>query len=355
MVQNFIAQSENIESMLVATLGAEEFNKEISRILSEYADMIDRRAAIYILGIEKGVVQKRRKQIESFQELEEGLSGITFRAVVQRVFVPFESKMHRTLRALISDEKGGEKVIVLWDERVDDALSNRIEEGDTLIVENAYYRNGELQAGQYSAVKIDKKDKVMPLSKVSDGKCNVMVRLVSPLVVRTYTRDNQERKMATGFVADDTGRVRFVAWNGAVATVEGAKAGDVLRIRSALFKNGELHINEFSQVDLNPEGQIVLNRVEEVFEGVPCAYSCTVISALESNGRLYIVSRTEEKDIKVLVQEDAVRQFIGSLSPDIEIATAGLLKLKSLVGKECILEGKMNGNGIFECTRMIEA
>ncbi len=354
MTHSFLAMSENLEKTLKDTLSASDFDKELAKIMSDYADMIDRRAAIYIMGIEKGLVQKRKKSIESFLELTEDEPSVTFKAVVQKMFVPFESRMHRSVRVLLTDGKGGEKVIVFWDARVDEALSKRLEQGDALIVENAYYRNNELHAGQYSAITIDKKNKIMPLSKVTDGKCNVAVRLASVPGIRAYLRSGEEKQMASGFMADDTGRVRFVAWNEAVGKLDTAKVGDVLRIHGALFKNSELHINEFSQVELNPDGCIVLNRVEEVFDGMKCAYLCKVISAFENNGWLYLVSRNDDKDIKVLVRDDAVRKLIGSLSPDIEIPTAGLLRLKALIGKECVLEGRMSENGIFECTAIIE-
>lgn len=354
MLQNFIAQSANIERKLADILGPAGLEKELSKVMSDYADMIDRRAAIYILGIEKGLVQKRKRLIESFSELTEDESSVSFRAMVQRVFVPFESKMHRTMRVLLTDGKCGEKVIVLWDAKVDEVLKQKLEEGDMLVVENAYYRGGELHAGQYSALIIDKKNKIMPLSKVVDGKCNVAVRLVGPLGVRTYVRNGAEKQMASGFVADDSGRVRTVVWNGAVEKLSNAKVGDVLRIHNAVFRNGELHINEFSDIEISPEGCIVLNRIEEVFDGIRCAFTGKIISVFEQGGWLYIVLRSESKDLKVLVKEEAVRALVGTLSPDIEASTAGLLKLKSLIGKGCIVEGRMVESGIFECIRIIE-
>ncbi|MEM3364466.1 MAG: hypothetical protein QXS93_03080 [Candidatus Micrarchaeia archaeon] len=352
MTSSFLKLPEGLEASLRDKLGA-AFESELAKVMADYADMIDRKAALYILGIEHGLVQKRKKSIVSFTELSEDEQSVSFSARVQKVFVPFESRQHRTLRILLSDSKGGEKVLVLWDTKVDEALSKRLEQGDTLIIDNAYYRNGELHAGQYSALTVDKKDKITPLSKVTDGRCNVAVRLVSPVGTRTYIRNNEEKQMASGFVADDTGRVRFVAWNGAVAKISDAKVGDVLRVYGALFKNGELHINEFSRVELNPEGCIVLSRVEEVFDGVRCAFTGKIISAFDSDGRLYIVSRTDNKDVKVFVGANALKGIIEGLSPDIDIQVAGLLKLKSLIGKECILEGKMDENGVFECTSLI--
>ncbi|MCX8199924.1 MAG: hypothetical protein N3G76_00460 [Candidatus Micrarchaeota archaeon] len=352
MTNQFAKLPEGLESALRERLGA-ALDTELAKVMSDYADMIDRKAALYILGIEHGIVQKRKKSIELFSELSGDEQGVSFRALVQKVFVPLESRQHRTLRALLSDGGGGEKVIVLWDAHVDSALSSGLEQGDTLIVENAYYRNGELHAGQYTAVSIDKKNKIMPLSKITDGRCNVAVRLASPIGIRTYIRNNEQKQMCSAFVADDTGRVRMVGWDGAVARLSSAAVGDVLRIRGALFRNGELHVNDFSQVEVNPQGCIVLNRIEEVFDGMKCAFIGKIISAFENGGWLYVVSRTDNKDIKVLVGSGALRGLLGVLSPDIDINVAGLLKLKSLVGRECIFEGKMGGNGIFECASLI--
>ncbi|GEM_PF-3136510 len=352
MTQGFIKMSDSLEKALMEKLG-DKFEEELKRVISDYAEMIDRRAALYILGIDNGLVQQGKKSIALFTELSDDNSSITFSAGVVRVFLPLEGRMHKSLRVLVVDSANNEKVLVFWDAKVDEVQAQRIEPGDMLSVENAYYKNGELHAGQYSKVAIDKKNKITPLAHVTDGKCNVAVRLLEKLSVRTYMRNDAEKRMASGWVADYSGRVRIVVWNEAVGKFDTAVAGDVLRIHNAIFKNGELHINEFANVEINPEGCAVLARPEDVVAGYIGAFSGTITSTAMQGDWLSLVARTDSKDIKIVLLEKSLDSLIGgALSPDISRAVAGYTKLKSLLGKECIFEGRMNENGVFECGRI---
>lgn len=344
--------SDEIERKLRQNLG-DRFDSALDEILARYANMIDRKAAMYILAIDEGIIKRESRELRTFNERPPQNSSVSFEGVVERVFVPFESKSHKTMRVLLGDDKGGELVLVAWDDLVDNLINKKLGKGDRLSVRGAYYRNGEAHAGGYTKVSITKKDRITALSQVTDGRCNVAVRLVSDINVREYVRNDEQKVMATGWVEDATGRVRFIAWGVAVDKISSAKQGDVLRIFSGLFKNGELHINDYSKVEINPDDCIVLTMVSNLREGVKAAYTSKIISVLMENSNLCCVTRSDDRDIKVVLLDSAKRNLIrGELSPDINLNTASFIKLKSFVGKDCIIEGILNSNGIFECSRI---
>ncbi|MGB9635232.1 MAG: hypothetical protein ACPL0A_02020, partial [Candidatus Micrarchaeia archaeon] len=74
----------------------DKFDEKIDSILSSYAYMIDRNAAIYIAAVENGLVKTKKRSIASFSELDGDESGISFSARVEKVYLPFESKSHKT-------------------------------------------------------------------------------------------------------------------------------------------------------------------------------------------------------------------------------------------------------------------
>ncbi len=352
MIQGYVKMSEDTEHKLRQKLG-ENFDSALEDVLKRYANLIDRKAALYILAIDNGIIKRESKHLKSFSEHVPENSSVSFEGVVERVFVPFESKSHKTMRVLLADGAGGELVLVAWDDLVDKLVNKRLDRGDRIFVRGAYYRNGEAHAGGYAKVEITKKDRVTPLSQVVDGRCNVAVRIVSDINIREYVRNDEQKVMANGWVEDMTGRVRFVAWGDAVDFISQAKQGDVIRVRDGLFKNGELHINSYSKVEINPDDCLVLTRASNLREGLRAAYSSKIISVMEENSNLCCITRSDDRDVKVVMLDSAQRGLVGDeLSPDIDLKVAAHLKLKSLIGKVCIFSGVLNSNGIFECSRM---
>jgi len=348
-MHGFLSKSGEVEKRLHEMLG-DEFDAELQRVMQEYAEMISRSAAVYILGSEKGLVRKKKVELASFAQLPDDGASASFKAEVLRVFVPLESKMHRTLRTLVKDNEGREKVLVLWDAKVDEALRRQLRQGDRLEVDNAHFRNGEFHAGMYSSVLLDKGDKPVPLMELKDGRCIIAVRIVSGISARAYMKDGEERQMASCWVSDGTGRVRMLLWNDAVGRFDAANPGSAVKVAGAIFRNGELHVNEFSEVTLDPVDVHIFLSPEDILAGVPGAFEAKLISVYIEGGVLCAVARSESKDIKAVFSRDALaRLFRGELSPDIDLNVASLLKLKSMLGAPVSLEGRMNENGVFEC------
>lgn len=92
---------------------------------------------------------------------------------------------------------------------------------------------------------------------VSDMKrVNVVGKVINLSPVRTFTRNNQESKVANFIIADETSNTRVVLWdiNHIVMIEEGKiKPESVVEISNANVKGDEIHLGSFSELKLSNE------------------------------------------------------------------------------------------------------
>ncbi len=78
---------------------------------------------------------------------------------------------------------------------------------------------------------------------------------------RQFSSGGREGKVASLQLADETGGIRAVLWNGQADNVKDISVGDVVKVKSAYVRerNGlkELHLNDRSAVMVNPPGETV--------------------------------------------------------------------------------------------------
>ncbi|MHA1860589.1 MAG: hypothetical protein ACTSVF_05820 [Candidatus Asgardarchaeia archaeon] len=319
---------------------------EVDRVRKEYADMISPCTAVYILAVENGLISNEKKEVESFSELKSGDSNVWISVRVANVFQPLVGKKHKSLRLLASDGRT-EAMVVFWDDKVDDILKKRPEKGDILHIANGYFRDGLLHVGQYGKIEVEKKDGFKKLINITDGKCNVCVRIVEKVEIRTYRKDGEERRMATTWVADDTDRVRMVFWGKSTDKAEHLSIGDVICVKNAVFRNGELHLTSSTFIEINPENIIVVNRPEDIrdFTG---ALEGTIISYKIENGWVRVNMRTKTKDLVGMISSLDFRNIVnGSIPIDISDDTVCRIILKKVVGHRLVFKGRFNENGVF--------
>lgn len=79
--------------------------------------------------------------------------------------------------------------------------------------------------------------------------------------IREFTSQKGPGKVASFLLGDETGLIRVVLWNDQIDLLNKFKQGDTLRISGATSRdnNGrkELHLNDNSKVEINPEGEKV--------------------------------------------------------------------------------------------------
>ncbi|HIG97897.1 TPA: hypothetical protein HA231_00525 [Candidatus Woesearchaeota archaeon] len=78
---------------------------------------------------------------------------------------------------------------------------------------------------------------------------------------RSFTANGKEGRVASIQVADETGSIRIVLWNEKADNAKLAKAGDIIKVKSAYVRerNGisELHLGDRSTILINPPGESV--------------------------------------------------------------------------------------------------
>lgn len=86
----------------------------------------------------------------------------------------------------------------------------------------------------------------------------VVGKIVRKYELRTFEVSGRSGKVASLMFADETGKMRLVMWGSANEKFESMKEGDVLKVKGAYVRENnnftELHSNDRSVVEINPEG-----------------------------------------------------------------------------------------------------
>ncbi|MEM1657509.1 MAG: OB-fold nucleic acid binding domain-containing protein [Candidatus Jordarchaeales archaeon] len=228
------------------------------------------------LDIEPGDVDEREyplteKRLFRLGDLLPEMWDVDVEAVVQRVYptTVFSRELGEGKRKsiILSDETGSVRA-VFWDENAD--VVDTVKEGDILRIEGGYTKLGlqgdvEIHAGRLARVTIipGKESEKGKLAKINDLEPGMLAVDVEGKVVelpstKEFTRiDGSVGVMSSLVIADDTGKVRVVAWGEQAEIVANAEIGDTLKIKGGYTKIGlegkvEVHIGRFSKVELIP-------------------------------------------------------------------------------------------------------
>ncbi len=107
-------------------------------------------------------------------------------------------------------------------------------------------------------------EKKLEISKIMAGMRNVSLtaRIVQKYELREFNKDGRQGRVANLLIGDESGVTRLVMWNDQTKDFERLKENDVLRITNANARSGqngrvELHLNDQSKLEINPEGEEV--------------------------------------------------------------------------------------------------
>jgi hypothetical protein len=338
----------------------EKYENELKRVINEFAGMISKESAIRILAHENNLIKNEKRKIEKISEIkeineEENVSrSLDVNLKLFKKFQKLETKSHVLQRIMLIDGEGEEIIVVLWDDKINEFEMLMPEENDLIQIKNAYLKNKEIHVGKYSKIKIEKEKLILPLSKVKDGICNVGVKVMEDVNFRTFTKNNEEKRMGTTVLGDKSGKVRTVFWGDVCNKIDNVVKGDLLVLNKAMFKNAELHVNEYTDVKINPPNFFIISEPEEIISGFEGSFEGKIIAVNIMDEKNYGAVRTEDRDIKILFKDEIEFESIKnkSLSPDIDIRTVIYLHLRSMLGKNCILTGYMDKNNIFNCKKI---
>jgi len=106
----------------------------------------------------------------------------------------------------------------------------------------------------------------MKLSELVEGmkKINVTGKILEVFPFRTFSKNGRDGKVGSFLFADESSNTRVVLWDtNQMALFESGtlKAGDVLEISNAQFRNGEMHLASFSDIKKSNA------KLENVIEG----------------------------------------------------------------------------------------
>jgi len=95
----------------------------------------------------------------------------------------------------------------------------------------------------------------------------VLGKVTKRYEVKAFKVGEREGKMGSFVIGDETGTIRVVMWGNIAEKLNEIKEGDIIKINAAYSKenNGykELHMNERSELEINPEGEKVEVKILE--------------------------------------------------------------------------------------------
>lgn len=99
---------------------------------------------------EKDIGTERR--VEKLNGAKKGIVNVEIRIKeIHPTRIFFTENGERFAASIIAEDESGERKITLWDEMA--RLIQKFKEGDRIMIERAYVKNGEMQAGDISSIK----------------------------------------------------------------------------------------------------------------------------------------------------------------------------------------------------------
>ena len=89
----------------------------------------------------------------------------------------------------------------------------------------------------------------------------VVLRVTKKFEPREFNKNDRQGKVANVFASDESGFTRLVFWNDYVKKLDTFNEGDILLVKDGYIKDNigrkEIHINDSSEIMVNPEGETV--------------------------------------------------------------------------------------------------
>ncbi|MHA2426697.1 MAG: OB-fold nucleic acid binding domain-containing protein [Candidatus Hermodarchaeia archaeon] len=213
--------------------------------------------------------------ITQIKSLQEGMSDIFVEGEIiakYRVTTFKRGDSEGTVANLAIGDDTGRTRLVLWDEQSE--WFNKLSVNDKIRIDSGYVRlnqnnEPEIHVGRRGRLhqlsstsgqpsKISSKPQLLKDLRPGDYANIVEVILIENQGLSSFTRrDGSEGKRLVLILADNSGRVRSVAWGKAAENLADIENGTTLRLtgvscRPGLRQELELHINESTEVTRNP-------------------------------------------------------------------------------------------------------
>ncbi|MFW9983113.1 MAG: OB-fold nucleic acid binding domain-containing protein [Candidatus Odinarchaeota archaeon] len=209
------------------------------------------------------------------KSLEAGMSDVHVEGIIiakYRVSTFSRGDSEGSVASLAIRDETGRTRLVLWDEQSE--WFKKLSVNDKIRIESGYVRmdrnnEPELHLGRRGQLRQlsatdqppeDQPSEPQALKELTAGDFSsaIGVKVLENQGVRTFTRrDGQEGKRLVFILADETAKVRAVAWGQAAENLADVEVGTHLLLegincRAGLRQELEIHINESSRVTRNP-------------------------------------------------------------------------------------------------------
>jgi ssDNA-binding replication factor A large subunit len=148
----------------------------------------------------------------------------------------------------------------------EEKIKNKINELSGLVSEEGA---AHIIANELGIVLINQEQGKLKIKEIYAGMRNVSTvgKVVRKFETREFAKGDSTGKVCSMVIGDETSTMRVVFWNDKVDLTEDINQDDIIKIDNAYVKENnnskELHLNDRSEVEVNPEGE----KIENVRQG----------------------------------------------------------------------------------------
>ena len=283
---------------------AEEYSKLLERVLARFPDLsrdeleamveaklresrlLNKVGALLLVAEELGAFGDsgeagEEPEVQSYVKLGRlipGLRDVSVRGAIYAISKPAEAKDHKLMKLKIGDETGSINVI-LWDERVEEAVKLGLKLGDKIAILHGYTRERidtgmpELHVGRNGVLARLEEEGADPRSFYLDlgealergrGVYDVRAMVLDPGEERRISTRYGEAEVREIRIIGETGGARLTVWRDRVGEFRDLKPGETIYVTDVRLEEGRASLTPRSILAIREEpSEESLRLVEE--------------------------------------------------------------------------------------------
>ncbi|MFA5105855.1 MAG: hypothetical protein WC506_02750 [Candidatus Micrarchaeia archaeon] len=309
--------SPEILSALKEKLPEGEIEGQLQSVIDEHYGLIPKSAAATLLAARLGVLKRREIPLGAIRKGDRNFKTAGFVERVYPAYVPNNDEASKSVRIVICDEKqGNSTTVAMWGPAANLA-EKELSINDRIEIDGCGFRNGEITCYAGCEVRIAQKAPMSSVRGLKYGLVNVKGIVSEIFPDYYYMRNGREQYMSSFKLTQPEGSVRVVAWHDPTV-VKKLELGMQVSCQNCLFKNNEIHVNQYSRLVFMPKSP-------------QDAKSCE-ITGISADGQAMTV-QTDQGEIRL--EGEGALKFLGisELPEGITLESVASLKKNSLLGR----------------------
>ncbi|MDO8627474.1 MAG: OB-fold nucleic acid binding domain-containing protein [Candidatus Diapherotrites archaeon] len=294
---------------LVSGKSKAELEKLIQEKKKKFSGLLTDSGAAFMIAKDLKVdldLEKNLSEKVTIGQLADGMNHVDLDVVVKTVFAPKKFDKNNktgTYQNISVEDASGEIKLTLWNKDSEKFESQKLEKGSKISLKNCYVNSFSEKlklnlgnSGQFSVL-----EKAFPIVKKiseispTENSDDILGRITKVFGVREFQTDKGSGKLFSFEIADESGKIRCVAWQDLLESVQGMKINDLVKIENAMPKKG---YNAGTELNLGFMARVIVNPQRET----------KIPEALELNK-----AEIEEKKISDLHEGDYLKQLRGTI------------------------------------------